>query len=246
MKYSSYLLRSFNVLNVVLALAAVFFVWRLLLPTVNVKVKYTLPAVKKKVIEETKVEVAKPQAQTPADYVIIAEQNLFHPERRIPPDKKAEAAAPLPMPEFVLYGTLITDGLRIAYMEDKKSPQSTPGRGKRQSSLMVGEHLSGFTVKEIDADKVLMVRGEEKITVPLNTSKTRETIAAQPAQPAGNVPPQAGRAPAPGQQPAVPPAPNQAIAPGRQTLPGAVAAPQQGGPAFLRRLRSRGRTPQGE
>lgn len=116
---------------------------------------------------------------SPADYMVVAEQNPFHPERKIPVEKKAEK--PLTKPEFVLYGTLITDDISITYMEDLKAPVSTPGRGKRQSPLRIGQSLSGFTLKEIEPEKVVMVRGEERMTVYLNdpnTQKKRETVVA--------------------------------------------------------------------
>ena len=94
---------------------------------------------------------------------MIAEENLFHPERKIPAEKKVEQA--LPKPEFVLYGTLITDDIKLAYLEDRKAPYNTPGRGKRQTVLKIGDTMSSFTVKEIDTDKVVMVRGEDRIEV---------------------------------------------------------------------------------
>ena len=115
------------------------------------------------------------------DYVVVADENLFHPERRIPPEKKAEAV--LPKPEFVLFGTLIAPNLSIAYMEDKKAPVTTPGRGNRQTTLKKGELLSGFTLKEIMKDKVVMARGEETIQVSLEnpgSPKKRETLLTTP------------------------------------------------------------------
>ena len=65
-------------------------------------------------------------------------------------------------------------------------PQSTPGRGKRQTTLKKGDTLSGFTLKEIEKDKIVMVRGEDSIVVHLtgsSKSKTRAGTSAQPAQP---------------------------------------------------------------
>ena len=105
--------------------------------------------------------------------MIISEENPFHPERKIPVEKKAEQ--PLPKPEFVLYGTLITDDLKMAYLEDLKAPRSTSGRGKRQVALKQGDSLSGFRVKEIEAGKVVMVRGDDRIIVPIiDPAHTRE------------------------------------------------------------------------
>jgi hypothetical protein len=113
---------------------------------------------------EKKPDQAKPPS--PFDYVVVAEQNLFHPDRKIPVEKKEAAAPkPLPKPDFVLYGTFISDGLKIAYIEDMKLPYSTPGRGERQLALHPGENLSGYTVSEIYSDKVEMVRGDDRIEI---------------------------------------------------------------------------------
>lgn len=124
-------------------------------------------------------------ALSPQDFRSIADENLFHPERIIPPEKKAEAA--LPKPEFVLYGTLITPELKVAYLEDKMAPVTTPGRGQRQTALKIGETLSGFQLKEIAPDRVVMSRGEETLTILLQEpgkSKPR----GEASSPGGRIP----------------------------------------------------------
>lgn len=169
------LLKNINLVNILLAGLLVALARYTLYPSPDPKVKVVPSQHKSDIIEKVKEEKERPPS-SPADYMVIAEQNPFHPERKIPVEKKAEQ--PLPKPDFVLYGTLITDDLSIAYMEDLKSPVSTPGRGKRQMPLKVGQSLSGFTLKEIKPEKVVMVRGEEIMTVYLNdpnSPKKRET-----------------------------------------------------------------------
>ena len=156
----------------------------MLIPLSDIKVKFTPSALKKIPAPEGEGLV---QSQIPpsSDYIIIAEQNLFHPERKIPPEKKEEQ--PLPKPEIVLYGTLITDNLSLAFIEDRKSPRTTPGRGKRQVVLRKGDTLSGFTLKEIETDKIVMVKGEETLMVKVidpSVKKDREAqITTQAPQP---------------------------------------------------------------
>jgi hypothetical protein len=164
------IMKNGNLLNCLLITLSLIFTYKYLIPQSNGNPSFVLPQVTKKPAETAKNESPKTQAPSPMDYVIIADQNLFHPERRIPPDKKEEAA--LPKPEFILYGTLITSEMQMAYMEDKKAPVSTPGRGKRQSALKKGESLSGFTLKEVKADKVVMARGEETLAVLLEDQKS--------------------------------------------------------------------------
>jgi hypothetical protein len=189
-----YLLRNITLLNIILAAAVFFFADYMVLPFFNMGIRVALP-VASRVTPGEAASAQKPagaKSPSPADYLIIADQNLFHPERKIP--VSTVAAAPLPKPDFVLYGTLVSgDGdLGVAYMEDKKSPRSTPGRGKRQSALRVGDSLSGFTLKEIGKDSVTMQRGQEKMVVMLDDSqnpKTRE-VSAQATVPALGAAPQ--------------------------------------------------------
>lgn len=155
-----------------------------LLPLQNASITDTLPARKQR--EGTvDVEHHSFSPPSPADYVLIGEENPFHPERRIPPEKKAEPE--LPKPDFILYGTLIMDDIAVAYLEDLKAPRTTPGRGKRQIAIKRGDSMSGFTLREIQADSIVMVRGEERILVHMmNQQKPKQrdstTTASQQAR----------------------------------------------------------------
>jgi len=157
--------RNINLLNIILITSIIILANYIVLPMFNMNIKYTLPA-GKKTIGDTDEKPAESHIPSLTDYTMIAEDNLFHPERKIPVEKKDEQ--PLPKPEFVLYGTLITDDLSLAYLEDLKVPRSTPGRGKRQTAMRKGDNMSGFTLKEIETEKVVMVRGEERIIVPIS------------------------------------------------------------------------------
>lgn len=176
------IIQNINLLNALLFLVILTFALYSLYPLINIKVKYSLPDAKKKT-EEAEETTVQNQIPSIAEYMNIPEENLFHPERKIPALKKEEQ--PPPKPEFVLYGTLITDNLSMAYLEDLKAPYTTPGRGKRQRSLKKGDTISGFTLKEIEADKVVMLRGEERLVISLNDLKAREsTTITEPSMPA--------------------------------------------------------------
>ena len=183
------LLRNLNLLNIILISVTLILVNYIVLPMVNINVKYILPPRKKITVNKEEKIIDKPYTLSDSSYTIVAEENLFHPERKIPVEKKEEQ--PLPKPDVVLYGTLITDDISLAYIEDLKAPFSTPGRGKRQTALRKGDIISGFTLKEVEADKIVMVRGDDKMVVLLNDPqkpKTRETSAlstqAAPGKPA--------------------------------------------------------------
>lgn len=141
----------------------------------------------KTVIPHESPKIGPPQQTVPAaapfqplpveEYLIVSDQNLFHPDRKIPAaikDAQLEAK-----PEFFLYGTLITDTVAIAYMEDRKAPRSSPGRGKRQQPVMLGKLLSSYTLSEIHHDRVLMVRGEDRIEVKISTARSSRGNIAQ-------------------------------------------------------------------
>ncbi|MEW6569615.1 MAG: hypothetical protein AB1390_00350 [Nitrospirota bacterium] len=164
-------IRNINPLNILLLTAVVILSLYFLTPVLDIKVKYASPAAKQNNADRQDIpeQVDIPSLQ---EYVNIAEENLFHPTRQIPVEKVEEQ--PLPKPEFVLYGTLITDDVSLAYLEDLKSPLSTPGRGKRQVSLRTGETLSGFTLRQVEAEKVVMVRGEEQMIVLLDDPSRRK------------------------------------------------------------------------
>jgi len=108
------------------------------------------------------------------DYALISDQNIFHPERKIPPEKKEEKA--IPKPDVILYGTVTADQMSVAFVEDKKAPRTTQGRGKRQIALHKGEQLSGYTLKEITANSIVLIKGEEKMVVLLEEGDKRKTV----------------------------------------------------------------------
>ena len=177
-----HLLSHINLINILMTGVLIFMVNFMLLPFFSNSIRYSLPAAVKHEktgpLAEKKLDPSK--TPSPLEYTVIAEQNLFHPERKIPVD--IEEAQPLPKPEFVLYGTLISEDTNAAYMEDKKSPLSSPGRGKRQTTLKLGESMSGFTLKELSDDRVIMARGEERLTVYLiDPQKPKERVVTAPA-----------------------------------------------------------------
>ncbi len=172
-------------MNILLAGAMVLFLRYAAAPGLTGKNKTAAP---KRVVAQAGVKGEKAETTektpSPSDYMIIAEQNLFHPQRVIPAPKVE--APPLPQPEFVLYGTLVTDSIQIAYMDDKKSEdkKGKGAQGKKQTALRLGDTMSGFVLKEVTRDQAIMQRGEEKISVSLSQAKVRETpmAAAAPTQ----------------------------------------------------------------
>lgn len=232
-------------LAAVLAALIIFMV----MPLFRMKMKYTLPAGKTKPVQMEEATTEKGQSPSPLDYVIIGEANLFHPERKIPPEKKEEKA--LPKPELVLYGTIIDDKLSIAYVEDKKNQKTTPGRGKRQTAAKKGDVFSGFILKEIEADKIVLTRGEESMTVFLTEAGKQRGGESGQGRPSGVVTPgtrAATAAPSAFQAPraTVPQAPTPPVAVGSpDSRAPQTSAPNPSVPAHLQRRGRMGSYPPG-
>ncbi|MBI5101795.1 MAG: hypothetical protein HZB33_08190 [Nitrospirae bacterium] len=228
-----YALKNLNVINIILAFAVAMFAVYAVLPLRFKNAAYTPAAVKSPSSAATdtgqKHEEVKPPS--PNDYTVIAEQNLFHPDRKIPVPLPPPPP-PLPKPDFVLYGTIMTDGAHIAYMEDRKAPKTTQGRGKRQTPVRLGDSLSGFVMKEVSVDKVVMVRGDETIVVQLyDKSKPRD--GSQAAAPAAPGPPAAASSPAPAVQKQAPAETPASLLKG--AMPGSDAGPGKTRPADRKR-----------
>lgn len=167
MRKLRYFLSNINLINIVLTVALIFFVFYMILPFLNIEVHYTLPVVKKHTNNNTvnAKKLVEKSSLFISDYIIIAEQNIFHPERKIL--EKEKDASPIQKPHFVLYGSLITDNINLAYLDDLKSQYCTPSSGKRQRTLHLGDILSGYALREIYHDRIVMARGDDRIVVTI-------------------------------------------------------------------------------
>lgn len=124
------------------------------------------------------------------DYADISEKNIFHPERKVLKGDEALQQRP----EILLYGTLVTDEIRLAYLEDKHTPLTTPGRGKRQLIVKQGGTVGGYLVKEVNSGNIVLVRGEDRIVV--SVCDERKHRGADGGAPAAGKKSAAGRNPA--------------------------------------------------
>jgi hypothetical protein len=98
--------------------------------------------------------------------------------------------------------------VQYAFIEDKKNPKTTPGRGNRQTTIKKGDVIGGFVVSEIGTDRITLTKGDDKMTVLLSNmdkrnGSTASTSTQRPIQtPTPGAPTQAGPgspfAPAPG------------------------------------------------
>lgn len=180
MSISKDIFKNINVINIILIVGLVLFLFGVVLPSYRTDI-IPLPPVTDDLtqehigIEKTSVK----EMPQHSDYSIVAENNLFHPERKLVISKGDTPA--VQKPDFILYGTLIAGDIKVAYIEDTRLPHSSPGRGKRQKALHIGEKLSGYVLSEIYNDRVVMVMGGEEIEVRvLDSSKQRHKVASPP------------------------------------------------------------------
>ncbi len=170
MKRKKTILANINTLNILLLAAAILLFYLLDYPLIVSENKVFKPKVKG-AAAFNEVKAASANGISYLDYAAVAEKNLFHPERKVPVEKIDKQL--LVRPEIILYGTLITRDKRMAYIEDKKAPYSTPGRGKRQITIDEGSMISGFKLIEVHEEFILLMRGDEKIMVRLSDQKSR-------------------------------------------------------------------------
>lgn len=178
MKIINYILRNVNLLNIVLIVIGILLADYAVYPLLKKGSIYNVPAPRELTLEEE--EIPMPSVPSITDHMVIVQQNLFHPERRVPTEAKAEDV-PMPSPEFILYGTMVTKDVSLAYIADRNAPQT----GKRHLTLKKGDLLSGYMLTEIEDDRVVMEKGEEKLIVYLydpQKMKTREAPSAQQPQ----------------------------------------------------------------
>ncbi|MCG6533339.1 MAG: hypothetical protein L7F78_01320 [Syntrophales bacterium LBB04] len=165
-----YIGASITLLNVALLAVGALAAFYVLLPLLRAHVTFATPRPRG---VSGLVEGSAGQSQPPplSNFLLIADQNLFHQERRIPPEKKEKPLPP--KPDIVLYGTIIMDETLIAFVEDKKSPRTLPTRGKQQMPVKKGDVISGFTVTDIQPDRIVLTRGDEQVSAYVDDEQKR-------------------------------------------------------------------------
>lgn len=185
-------IRHLNVLNLALSALIVLFYVFALRPRLEVKGLADVPDRSGQSTVGASLSEGATEMPSFMEFASISEDNLFHPERKTPP-KGVGSEGPKDV-EMVLYGTLINGRTRYAFMEDMKSPYSTPGRGKRQKSLRVGDSLSGYLLAEIEHDRVVMKRGQEILVLKILDSEKPKSRGAEAKITASKENPEEGKA----------------------------------------------------
>ena len=110
-----------------------------------------------------------------AAYDVVASKNLFNPSR-----SEVGTASVAPATKPLLYGIVLRDGAPAAFLEDPVT--------KKVIGYKVGDAVAGGQLERIEADRVVIRRGEGAFEVFLrDPQKPKAVAAAQP--PTAGVPP---------------------------------------------------------
>lgn len=194
--------KNFILINIVLACLLIFFSYRIYSiwssPMEEIRASQKKAQQEKGKAEEVRRDMAV--------YQVIVQKDLFRPSRTEFKPLAKSALPPTPPPK--LFGILIMDNNKIAILEDSTS--------KKKKNYHVGESIGDLVVSEIEKDKVILLRGGEKVVVNLREIKTITAPSrARPAQ-ARRAP---GSVPPPTQNPPVP------LPPGQQPQPAPPLTP---------------------
>ncbi|KJR41864.1 hypothetical protein MCHI_002241 [Candidatus Magnetoovum chiemensis] len=184
------LLRNINILNITLLIAiAGLSYWGYKYYKTNLTVDLSGKNSSVSASEATNLE-ERNKLLSKGDYSLIIEKNLFHPDRKfIKPAVEAQpqTASDVPLPEFIVYGTIVSNELNVAYVVDKKTPYGTDGtRGERQRTLRLGDDLDGYVLNKITHDGVEFVRDGKSLTFDIinkDKNKDRKIAPIEPTSP---------------------------------------------------------------
>lgn len=185
----------FFLINLALSGLAVFLSFRLY-GILTMPMEEVHPPQKKTLLGKEKTEAPQIKKDTGV-YQVIVQKDLFRPSRTESKPDTAKSGLPPTLPPK-LFGVMIMDNDKIAILEDPAS--------KRKKTYRVKDSIGDFVVSDIEKDKIILLRGEEKVVVNLREIKTITS----PARPATVPPRPAPRpSPAPYQRPPVPAPPPQ-------------------------------------
>lgn len=190
MSMTDRVLRHFNVANLVLLAAAVLLYIGGVHPLLtadpvrlSLQGLRPLPTSPQAVGQSEAARTADRRVPPVLDYITVSEQNLFHSTRKMPAGGGREEQQAL-RPDLVLHGTLVADGLEVAYVTDRRAPRTSPGRGERQTILKKGDHVGGYILSEIGADRIVLAKGDDKLVIPLDSPGKKRTVAGPASGPA--------------------------------------------------------------
>jgi len=118
-----------------------------------------------------------------ADYRVIAEQNLFDPQRKPWPEPAAAAAAsPLAADDIQVQGVVVVGRVKRAIVKLGGRLKPAGGAAGRSNTVLgEGQAVGGYTLESIEARQLVFSSGGSRYTVPFTRSVQRDMASAPPA-----------------------------------------------------------------
>lgn len=177
-------------INLLLLVIAALLGWQLREAIIQFRAQNNLakiqpaPDLKKKMLPEKQAPKAVSATNyNPADFAVIADKNLFSDSRT--KEEKVENLAPPETPPLtvkpILVGITITDRERKASIIE---PTSTPGRmdssNRRGQIKRVGDVYQGYTITEIQPDRMVLTSGTRREVIPLREGSKKPSAGKTP------------------------------------------------------------------
>jgi len=124
-----------------------------------------------------KRDVAVPGSPLGGAYDVIATRNLFDPNRSDAKNLAAIVETLPPAATLALYGVVISDETRLAYLEDPAT--------KRIVGYKIGDKLAGGQVERIEPDRVAIMRAGGLIEVRLHDQNRPRPVVSESPQAQG-------------------------------------------------------------
>ena len=158
------MLRNFFIVNIVLCIVAGFLVFKLTNVLSSPLEILTESSVKTENKDKKDVK-KKAQTSKPVSYEIITSGNLFNPTRsaRDEGSEDTKSVAPPPKNQPKLFGTIILGDKKTAILEDPAT--------KTTKTYGLNDLVGGYTVSDIQEDKVILLWGGDQTIVRLREDK---------------------------------------------------------------------------
>ena len=130
-------------------------------------------------------------------FVVIAEKNIFHPDRKEFLTLTAEQPKATPRPQIQLYGVMITDDVQTASIANPTKPLP---KGEREiKTIKIGDRVGDYKLTQILSDRVTLEAPGDTYEVLLYDPKSPKKRAEvkPPSRPAGIMSPLLAPTPAP-------------------------------------------------
>ena len=117
------------------------------------------------------------------DYRVIAEQNLFDPQRKPWPEPAAATAvSPLAADDIQVQGVVVVGGVKRAIVTLGGRLKPAGGAAGRSNVILgEGQAVAGYTLESVQARQLVFSSGGQRFTVPFTRSARREMASAPPA-----------------------------------------------------------------